>query len=117
MYVVIAIHHPRAEYVAEYLDFIAGLEQVTRGTVGLIEFGSWFDEQNCQLVEMSIWESKDDYDESFPLLAELHEDLQQAWSRCPGDVLRLGRPRRHRTRMTAHDLSGQDRLTRGSSTA
>jgi heme-degrading monooxygenase HmoA len=116
MYVVIAIHHPGPEYLEDYLAYVAGLEALTRGMDGLVEFDSWFDERNQRLIEMSVWESKEDFEENVSVLAQVRQEMERDWSRCSGEVLRRPRPRL-RTRRPHPPNGGQARRTRGSSTA
>lgn len=46
MYAVIAIHHPKPEYVDDFLAFMARVEAVAQGSRGMLQFRSWREENS-----------------------------------------------------------------------
>jgi hypothetical protein len=50
VYVVIAIDHPKSEYVNDFLAFMARVEAVAQGSRGMLQFRSWHEENSNRLV-------------------------------------------------------------------
>jgi hypothetical protein len=40
MYIVMLIHHPKFEYVDEFLAFVTRVATIAQGSSGMLEFGS-----------------------------------------------------------------------------
>ncbi len=92
MYVVVAIHHPKPEYVDDFLAFMARVEAVAQGSRGMLQFRSWREENSNRLVGLSTWESREAFEAALPRITSLSRERSAHWTERPDDVLRLTEP-------------------------
>jgi heme-degrading monooxygenase HmoA len=59
MFVHLAIHYPRPEYVEDVLASMHRVDKAAEGTPGLIQMGAWRDENGNRLVGLAMWESEE----------------------------------------------------------
>jgi len=92
MFLTIAIHHPRPEYIEDFLAFMARTEIAVEGAPGLLEFRSWREAGGGRLVGLARWESQAAFQAAMPLIMSGTADRQEEWSERPDDLLMLTEP-------------------------
>jgi heme-degrading monooxygenase HmoA len=93
MFVHMAIHYPRPEYVDDVLASMQRVDKAAAGTPGLIQIGAWRDQESSRLVGLATWESR----EAFQAAAErifriVADDPWDEWCDRPIDVFHLTQP-------------------------
>jgi heme-degrading monooxygenase HmoA len=93
MFVHLAIHYPRPEYVDDVLASMHRVDKAAEGTPGLIQMGAWRDENGNRLVGLAMWESEEAFKASAERIFQVaaHDPWDQ-WCERPIDVFHLTQP-------------------------
>jgi len=85
MFQAIAVHHPKAERVDDWIAFMHRVIAATEGAPGLLEFTAWRDPGGAgPLIGLSRWESAEAFQAALPRIRSLDRDA--SWDAAP-DVL------------------------------
>ena len=93
MFVHLAIHYPRPEYVEDVLASMRRVDKAAGGTPGLIQMGAWRDEGGNRLVGLAMWESQEAFEASAARIFQIvADDPWDQWCERPIDVFHLTQP-------------------------
>jgi heme-degrading monooxygenase HmoA len=93
MFVHLAIHYPRPEYVEAVLASMHRVDKAAEGTPGLIRMGAWRDENSDRLVGLAMWESQEAFQASAERIFQIvAENPWDQWCERPIDVFHLAQP-------------------------
>jgi Antibiotic biosynthesis monooxygenase len=93
MFVHLAVHHPKPEYVDDVLASMHRVDKAAAGTPGLIQIGAWRDQDSNRLIGLAMWESEEAFKAAAPRIFQLvADDPWDEWCEQPIDVFRLTQP-------------------------
>jgi len=93
MFVHLAIHYPRPEYVDDVLASMHRVDKAAAGTVGLIQIGAWRDQNSNRLFGLAMWESQEAFQAAAERIFQVVEnDPWDRWCERPIDVFHLTQP-------------------------
>ena len=93
MFVHLAIHYPRPEYIDDVLASMARVNEAAEGAPGLIQMGAWRDQNSNRLVGLAVWESPAAFEAAAErILRVVEDDPWDQWCERPIDVFYLTRP-------------------------
>ena len=93
MFVHMAIHYPRPEYVNDVLGSMRRVNEAAEGTPGLIQMGAWRDESSNRLVGLAMWESRAAFEAAAERIFQVvADDPWDQWCERPIDVFHLTQP-------------------------
>jgi heme-degrading monooxygenase HmoA len=93
MFVHLAVHYPRPEYVDDVLASMHRVDKAAEGTPGLIQIGAWRDENSNRLVGLAMWESKEAFQASAQRIFQIAAgDPWDQWCERPIEVFHLTKP-------------------------
>ena len=93
MFVHLAIHHPKPEYVADVLASMHRVDKAAQGAPGLIAIGAWRDQNSGRLVGLAQWESEQAFQAAAPRIFEaVADDPFDEWWVRPPEILLLTQP-------------------------
>ena len=59
-HLTIRILYPKTENIEDILSAVKRVSQAARQFEGLVEIGAWLDKENERIVNMPLWESRED---------------------------------------------------------
>jgi heme-degrading monooxygenase HmoA len=90
VFVHLAVHHPKPEYVDELLASMHRVGAAAQGAPGLIEIGAWRDSDGDRLLGLARWESAAAYEASAGrIFAVVADDPFDVWCDRPPEVFHL----------------------------
>jgi heme-degrading monooxygenase HmoA len=93
MFVDLAIHYPRPEYVSDVLASMRRVNEAAEGTPGLVQIGAWRDKNTNRLVGLAMWESQEAFEAAAErIFAVVADDPWDQWCERPIDVFHLTQP-------------------------
>jgi heme-degrading monooxygenase HmoA len=93
MFVHLAIHYPRPEYVDDVLASMHRVNEAAEGTPGLVQIGAWRDESSNRLVGLARWESQEAFEAAAERIFQVvANDPWDQWCERPIDVFHLTQP-------------------------
>jgi len=85
-YLTIRILYPKAENADATLSAIKRVSEAARKFTGLVEIGAWLDKENERIVNISLWESRE---QAMKATSEMHPmfvDIPWSkWERKPAE--------------------------------
>jgi hypothetical protein len=88
MFVTMAFHYPRAEYLADFIAFMNRIEQGMKGTDGLVSLESYRDPAKDCLVAIGRWQSPEHAQAGVPKLMAIG-GRKPEWTVQPDDLHRF----------------------------
>ena len=85
-YLTVRILYPKSGHIEDILAAVQKVSEAARKFEGLVEIGAWLDKENDQIVNISLWESKE---EALKATGEMHPmfvDIPwNEWERKPAE--------------------------------
>ncbi|HMA54369.1 MAG TPA: antibiotic biosynthesis monooxygenase [Acidobacteriota bacterium] len=85
-YLTIRILYPKPEHREEILAAVRRVSEAAREFAGLVEIGAWTDPENDRIVNVSLWESKE---QALSATAAMHPQFADIpwseWERRPAE--------------------------------
>jgi heme-degrading monooxygenase HmoA len=85
----LAIHHPQAEHVDEWIAVMRQTAARSSGRVGFIDITGYRDTRSNRLVAISRWDNAEALAEVLPSAIDGARQLDERWGERPTDVLVL----------------------------
>ena len=93
MFLHIAIHHPKPEYVDEVLASMRRVDAAAAGAPGLLAIGPWRSDSDTRLMGFACWESEEAFraarDRIFSAVAD---DPFDVWLAGPSQLIMTNAP-------------------------
>jgi heme-degrading monooxygenase HmoA len=58
-YLTVKVLYPEPEHMEDILSAVKRISEAARGYEGLVEIGAWLDKENERIVNISLWETKE----------------------------------------------------------
>jgi hypothetical protein len=85
-YLTIRILYPKAEHSDDILNAVKRVSDSSREFEGLVEIGAWLDKENDRIVNISLWESKEDAMKATREMHPMFFDIPWSeWERKPAE--------------------------------
>jgi hypothetical protein len=90
MFVHMAIHHPRPEYLEDVLASMHRVDAAAQGRPGLVQIGAWRDGRSDRLVGLAVWTDRAAFEAAHAeIFAVVADDPFDVWLLRPPDVFHL----------------------------
>ena len=85
-YLTIRILYPKPGHTDDILAAVKIVSEAARKFVGLVEIGAWLDKENDRIVNISLWESKEQALEATKKMHPMFADTTwNEWERKPSE--------------------------------
>ena len=85
-YLTIRVLYPISEHKEDILNAVKRISDEARKHEGLIEIGAWLDEEHARIVNMSLWESREEADKATQEMHKKFKDIPwNRWERQPDE--------------------------------
>lgn len=85
-YLTIRILHPKPENTDDVLSAVRRVSEAARKYEGLVEIGAWLDKENERIVNISLWESKEQAMKATKEMHPMFADIPWSeWERRPAE--------------------------------
>lgn len=85
-YLTIRILYPKPGHTNDILAAVKRVSEAARKREGLVEIGAWLDKENDRIVNISLWESKEQALEATKEMHPLFADIPWSeWERKPAE--------------------------------
>jgi quinol monooxygenase YgiN len=89
VFITIAIHHPRADHVADLMAHMRRVVEHTGSPEGMIDFVCAQEAGGSRLLGVARWESPEAFQAALPRVTALADQRDDAWSERPDELLTL----------------------------
>ena len=85
-YLTIRVLYPKPGRAGDMLAAVGTVSEAARKYDGLVEIGAWLDEENDRIVNISLWESKDQAMNATKEMHPMFADIPWGeWERRPAE--------------------------------
>jgi heme-degrading monooxygenase HmoA len=84
---VVVFHHPRPEFVEDFLAFMGRVTEAVEGAEGLLEFSTWREPGDARLVAVSRWTSAEAFAAALPRVMSLSDQRREEWTARPDELI------------------------------
>jgi len=85
-YLTIRILYPKSGHTDDILSAVKKVSEAARELAGLVEIGAWLDKENDRIVNISLWESRE---QAMQATAKMHPEFADipwsTWERKPAE--------------------------------
>jgi quinol monooxygenase YgiN len=85
-YLTVRILYPKSGHIEHILAAVQKVSEAARKFEGLVEIGAWLDKENDQIVNISLWESKEHALQATGKMHAVFADIPwKEWERKPAE--------------------------------
>ena len=85
-YLTVRILYPKPEHTDDVLVAVKRVSDAARKFEGLVEIGAWLDKENNRLVNISLWELKEQALKATAAMHPMFADIPWSeWERMPAE--------------------------------
>ena len=87
-YLTIRVLYPKLGHTQDILSAVRRVSEAAREFGGLVEIGAWLDKENDRIVNISLWESREQAVEATAKMHSRFADIPWSeWERKPAENL------------------------------